>query len=530
MPQIANGFATDPANMERYHLNQAGVLRVFEVKPSTYNGLVKRQEELADVNSARARKLAAQKEKDNENKRQIINIVKARNGCVPGHRTMQLELVIRYNKYLSVKSIRYYKRKLRLMTNVGKKPYKGEDTYLHPMLSPGNLVARCFYMGYRRVILTDITYFKYDLGNKVCYHIEFYDPFMDKVLGMATADSLSVEFVKEAYEKMMQEHKGEFCNPGVYVHSDNGSQLLETSFSEMVRDNGFIRSVSRPGTPGDNRPMEAKFSRLKGNLEEKLLLCRTTEQVREMIEGCINDHEENDHCLSLGGLTPNQFEQYILTGVNPLDSYYDVSADELHPINRLITKLKETAHARTERAKKEKAEHAEKLKLIRKMQEVNPAAVMEMDQNTIREEKTRCLRGKHSLDTDLKLLEIVDEKLAAAITFIRKATPDTLEKLKDRANWKDYQELQYVNDFPQHKDGRLIFDREKLGDGLTGPAALWLAVEDFMTGVIDFFEKASPHIRKLLEDPKNWGMYPELSFLDMYPIHERLALEDGAGI
>lgn len=514
MPMVVNKFteALDEP-MKRYHLNEAGVLRIFGVKPSTYNGLVKRLAELADKGSERAKKLAARKAEDRENMAMIRDIIKRRNGFVPGSRTLQIELVIMYKKYLSVKKIRMYKRRMRLVTTMEKNPYKNQDTYLHPMMSPGNLVSRCFYMGYRRVVLVDITYVRYDLGRNVCYHIEFYDPFMDQVLGMATSDSMSVEFVKEAYEKMLTDHKDEFRNPGVYIHSDNGSQLIETTFAKLVSDCGFLRSVSRPGTPGDNRAMEAQFSRLKGRLEQKLLLCKTMGQVNAMIKGFIKDHEENDHCLSLGGLTPKQFEEYILTGVYPLENYYGVEADKLHPINALIKKLKDAAHQRTERAKKERTEHTERLRLIMELQQVDPAAVMEKDRATVLSEKILCLKGKQAYDTDLKLLEVMDEKIARAIGFIRQAGPDVLERLKDRSNWKDYPDLQYIQDFPQHKDGRLIFDRKKLGKDLAGLASLWLAVEEFLTELIGFFETTSPEVRKELEDPQNWDSYPVLSFL-----------------
>ena len=384
-------------------------------------------------------------------------------------------------------------------------------------------------MGYRKVVLVDITYCKIDQGTMVCYHIEFYDPFMDKVLGQATSETMDTELVKAAYEEMIRVHGDEFRNPGVFIHSDNGSQLLETSFTELLHDDGFIRSVSRPGTPGDNRPMEAKFSRLKGSLEQLLLLCKTAEQAGELIREYINDHEENDRCLSLGGLSPNQFEEYILTGVYPLDSYYGIPAEDLHPVSKLIEKLRTTAKNRTERAKKERSEHAQRLQLIRALQEVEPAAAVERDRASVLYEKVKCQKDKQAIDTDLKVWEIMDGKVAAAVSFIKSASPEVLQRLKDRSNWKDYPELQYINDFPEHRNGKMVIDHKKLGKGgISGPVSLWLAVEDFLDGVVKFFETASEKTRKLLEDPENWDSFPELSFLN--PMYDSPLLEDGAGI
>ena len=515
MPQVAYRFIQDKRGfLEVYHLNTADTLRILGVKPSTYNGLVKRLEELADKDSKRAQKLAAKRREDDDNKKMILEIVKARSGFVPGHRTMQMELLIRYGRHLSVKKIRFYKQSMGLMTTVDKNPYNGQDTYLHPLLSPGNKVARCFYLGYRKVILVDITYLKYDLGKKVCYHIEFYDPFMDQVLGKATSDSMSVGFVKEAWNAMMRDHKGEFVSYKVYLHSDNGSQLLETSFSELVSSCEFLRSVSRPGTPGDNRPIEAKFSRIKGVLEQKLLLCKTMEQVSEMIDGYIKDHEENDHCLSLGGLTPNQFEKYVLTGVYPLDSYYGIESDQLHPISSLINRMKEIARKRTERAKEERQVHAERMKAIAELQKVDPGAVIARDSLTALQEKAKCLKAKQAYDTDIKFWEIMEDKLTRAVSFIRKAPAEVLEELKNRENWMKYPELQYIKDFPKHRDGKMmLFEPDEMDPDFAGPASLWLMVDEFLSELIEFFDKATPKTRKLLENRENWGLFPELSFL-----------------
>lgn len=45
----------------------------------------------------------------------------------------------------------------------------------------------------------------------------------------------------------------------VYIHSDQGSQYLSTSFQELLNDDDFIQSMSARGNSYDNAPIESFF-------------------------------------------------------------------------------------------------------------------------------------------------------------------------------------------------------------------------------------------------------------------------------
>ena len=87
-----------------------------------------------------------------------------------------------------------------------------------------------------------------------------------EILGSAVSRTMDVALVKEAYDRMKREHGNELHEPGVLVHSDQGSQYLSTTFQQMLSDDGFLQSVSRRGNSQDNAPMESFFGRMNWTL------------------------------------------------------------------------------------------------------------------------------------------------------------------------------------------------------------------------------------------------------------------------
>lgn len=53
---------------------------------------------------------------------------------------------------------------------------------------------------------------------------------------------------------------------GVIIHSDRGSQYTSSAFTEFCRSRGVVKSMSKPGYPYDNAPMERFFNTLKSEL------------------------------------------------------------------------------------------------------------------------------------------------------------------------------------------------------------------------------------------------------------------------
>lgn len=60
---------------------------------------------------------------------------------------------------------------------------------------------------------------------------------------------------------------------GAIYHSDRGSQYIAKKTKELVEGYGFRKSMSRPGTPSDNQPIESFWRTLKTEIFDVKNLC-----------------------------------------------------------------------------------------------------------------------------------------------------------------------------------------------------------------------------------------------------------------
>ena len=128
---------------------------MFGVSHSGYYAWRGRQE---DRDGKRAKKEAAAREIC-ERMRQIVI---ARNGVIPGKRTFRVELFRRYNLTVNLKRIARLMKKMNLVAaKPHKDAYKHQVSHNHVCAAPPNAVGQDFFVGPRKVILTDITYLYY---------------------------------------------------------------------------------------------------------------------------------------------------------------------------------------------------------------------------------------------------------------------------------------------------------------------------------------------------------------------------------
>lgn len=210
-------------------------------------------------------KQAAKRRERNDIKEKMRQIVIARNGVIPGKRTFRAELFRRYGLTVNVKRIAVLMKEMHLAAQrPHKDAYKHQASHNHVCAAPANEVDQDFFIGPRRVILTDITYLYYGPYRDTFYLCVFRDAYTRENLGWDIGLHMAVDLVKNAYERMLEEHGDELKhNASVYIHSDQGSQYLSTTFKELLEDDGFVQSVSARGNSQDNAPMESFFGRLK---------------------------------------------------------------------------------------------------------------------------------------------------------------------------------------------------------------------------------------------------------------------------
>lgn len=93
---------------------------------------------------------------------------------------------------------------------------------------------------------------------------------------------------------------------GAIYHSDRGCQYTAKLTKEMVEKNGFRKSMSRPGTPSDNQPIESFWQTLERELPDIRQL--TFEEAKRALVEYIELYYNSDRLHSgIGYAVPNEF-------------------------------------------------------------------------------------------------------------------------------------------------------------------------------------------------------------------------------
>lgn len=410
-------------------------LCMFGVSRSGYYSWAQRQK---DAKGSRA----AKQESRNELKEKFRQIVR-KLGFVPGKRTFQTYMWRDFNISISVKRCRTLMREMNLVANKPKKDaYKHQATHDHEYTSPENRVNQNFYVGSRKVILTDITYLYYGFARTPIYLCAFRDAYTKEILGHDIDIHMTVELVKNAYNAMMEQHGKELRGAQCVIHSDQGSQYLSTTFQALLTDDGFVQSVSGRGNSQDNAPMESFFGRMKCEMLDLIALCPDSETAKRMVSGYIDAYNNEHYQYALAGLTPSEYYAYITTGIYPMDNYYGIKATELMPIGALVTARLNAAAAKN---KKARAAHARKKEASQKIMK-DPTMVVARDQRVLQREISKWTRSKKTAMLQVAHLKEVLEKVKQAQNYLLSAPAKLLKELSCGQSWSKYPELAYIYD------------------------------------------------------------------------------------
>lgn len=224
------------------------MLKELEVSPNAY------------FNYLKHRKNAALKNKEIV-QRMISDLYHQCSGRA-GYRMMQ-KLLEAKGFRLSVQTVRKYMNvelNLKSVTRKAKYHYcKGAEAYcVFDNLIKQDFTATSRYQRF----CTDFTYLFLANGSKRynCTIIDLYDRAVVASLNSRRLDAnLAIETLKIALRKCP-------TTEGVIIHSDRGSQFTSKSFVKFCKDNNVMQSMSKPGYPYDNAPMERYFNTLKAEL------------------------------------------------------------------------------------------------------------------------------------------------------------------------------------------------------------------------------------------------------------------------
>ena len=224
---------------------------------------------------------------------------------------------------MNIKKIRRLMDKYGLECPIRKaNPYRRMAKALKTNHTAENLLERKFReYGPRKVLLTDITYIPYN--GTFAYLSTILDAYTKQILSYVLSDSLEVDFVLETVKKLIRDHGIELTKETL-IHSDQGCHYTSMRFIELVRDKELRQSMSRKGNCWDNAPQESFYGHMKDEIE--VSGCTKYREIKAKIDDWMEYYNNERYQWQLAKLSPNEYYQYITTGIYPLEGI--ISADE----------------------------------------------------------------------------------------------------------------------------------------------------------------------------------------------------------
>ena len=112
------------------------------------------------------------------------------------------------------------------------------------------------------------------------------------------------DIVQEAFE--MAAGRNPERPEGAVYHSDRGCQYTAKKTKELVEKSGFRKSMSRPGTPSDNQPIESFWHTLECEMPDIRHL--TFEEASRVLVKYFEFYYNSDRIHSgIGYITPNEY-------------------------------------------------------------------------------------------------------------------------------------------------------------------------------------------------------------------------------
>ena len=222
------------------------------------------------VKAAPIRELQEQKDREDFN---LILLAYKMHGYTKGARGIYMALIhMEPPIIMNLKKIRRLMDKFHLSCPYrGPNPYKKMAKAIKTSTIADNLLQREFECyGQRMVLLTDITYLRYN--GTFAYLSTILDAFTKQILSYVLSDSLEVDFVVETINKLVENH-GISLHAETIVHSDQGCHYTSHSFINILYDKKLRQSMSRRGNCWDNAPQESFFGHMKDHIKAKLAEC-----------------------------------------------------------------------------------------------------------------------------------------------------------------------------------------------------------------------------------------------------------------
>jgi putative transposase len=282
------------------------VLRVLDVKPSTFYGWCKREQEPGE-----------REQLDRGLLTEIIEIHERSGGTYGSPRVHQS--LRRRGIHVSRKRVERLMRVHGLAGAFLRRGWRGGSTRQNPKAEPApDLVNRNFDAdGPNRLWVADAT--RIACGDGVLWLAAVRDAFSNRIVGWKTSDRCNTDLVLGALEYGIWSRG---VRDGQLIHhSDRGSTYTSIRFSERLADNGILPSMGSVGDSYDNALMENFFSTLKIELVYRNSW-RTRDEAENALFAYIDGWYNRERIQKeLGWLSPDEYEA----------AWYTTNVDEPGP-------------------------------------------------------------------------------------------------------------------------------------------------------------------------------------------------------
>lgn len=228
----------------------------------------------------------------------IFNEHYGRYGC----RRIKSALFNNYGLVLSRKRITRLMRSMGLYARGSNYKYKYKKSRNN--LSTINLINQVFIAEQKnKVWFGDITYIITAEGN--LYLSVFIDLYTRKIVGYSLKSHMRTSLVIDTINMAITNEKPE---PGLIIHTDQGTQYLSHDFLTLAKNNNFITSNSNKGNPYDNALVESFFKTFKREVLPKRYY-KTKSEAKLEVLNYVEVYYNKKRChSSLGYMTPNEFD------------------------------------------------------------------------------------------------------------------------------------------------------------------------------------------------------------------------------
>jgi len=138
------------------------------------------------------------------------------------------------------------------------------------------------------------------------------DLFNGNIVGYAMGDRLTKNLVSQSLFRAIETKRP---SQGLLHHSDRGSQYCSHDFRSILKQHGFIASMSRKGNCYDNAPMESFCGTLKQELTNHRRYRTRQEATQDIIEYIEVFYRRKRRQPRLGFLSPAVYEQKYYAGL-----------------------------------------------------------------------------------------------------------------------------------------------------------------------------------------------------------------------